>query len=274
MFTARSSLLALTLALSFAHPAGARAATADTKLLQQANDLVTKASRGTAHVERVFPGPGGMTGIVINIKGRRTVGWMTGDGKYFLMGNMYGPGDENQTRLAMERLGLVKKPMAPAAFAKASEKATGFTVGTQGPVVTAFIDPNCIFCHRFYQNAKPFVDKGKVRVRFIPVGFLKKSSLGKAAAILAAHDPAKALQENEDGFDDSHEEGAIKPIKTIPANIRKQIEDNMRLLGKRGDLATPTLVYCNKQGEPKVVAGMPRQGMKGLLKKISAKCKF
>src|SRR5699024_11211169 len=87
---------------------------------------------------------------------------------------------------------------------------------TQGPDATptlyAFIDPNCIYCHKLYQQAKPLISSGRLQVHWIMVGVLGQSSIGRAAAILAAEDSVAALAKNEASFQPRVERGGIKPI--------------------------------------------------------------
>ncbi|HEB80731.1 MAG TPA: thiol:disulfide interchange protein DsbG, partial [Chromatiales bacterium] len=178
-----------------------------TPTLKQAREHIARISHGHARAEKIFPGPVGLTGVVLEIQGRKMVGWLTADGQYLLLGSLIGPGGTNETRAAMEHLGLISKPMPVAKFALSSVQADGFTVGRKGPLLTAFIDPNCIYCHKFYAEVMPLVKAGRVRVRFIPVAFLKPSSAGKSAALLAAKDPAAAMAKNEKDFDTTREEG-------------------------------------------------------------------
>ena len=75
---------------------------------------------------------------------------------------------------------------------------TGFTQGSDDAKyqLYAVADPNCVACHLFYENAKSAVEDGSVQIHWILVDFLKASSKGRAAAIMTADDPAKAMDEN------------------------------------------------------------------------------
>src|SRR5690606_30845714 len=57
----------------------------------------------------------------------------------------------------------------PEALSKAIE-GRGFIVGEKGPLLTAFVDPNCIHCKHLHDRLAPFIEEGRVRVRFVMVG--------------------------------------------------------------------------------------------------------
>ena len=46
--------------------------------------------------------------------------------------------------------------------------------------VYVFTDPNCPYCNKFWADARPWVDSGKVELRHIMVGILTPTSAGKA----------------------------------------------------------------------------------------------
>lgn len=89
------------------------------------------------------------------------------------------------------------------------------TVKKDAPVVLyVFADPFCPYCKQFWQQARPWVESGKVQLRTLLVGVIKPESPATAAAILAAKDPAKtwhdyeAPQEDEAGGSGVHPPGA------------------------------------------------------------------
>lgn len=163
--------------------------------------------------------------------------------------------------------GLLTSP-APAKvlYAEAGnpQKVDSFMVGDGGPEIIAIVDPDCIFCHKFYEQVMPLVSAGKLRVRFVVASFLKPSSEPRAAAILSARDPAQALAQNEAGFDDRTEEGGIAedqhPAFAVMADVRK----NNRFLSSTGEVATPTLIFATRDGGYRVMHGTP-QDMVGFL---------
>ncbi len=236
--------------------------------LKQTREHIARISHGRARVEKIFPGPAGLTGVLLEVQSRKMVGWLTADGQYLLLGNLIGPGGTSETRAAMEHLGLISKPMPAAKFALSSVRAEGFTVGRKGPLLTAFIDPNCIYCHKFYAEVMPLVKAGRVRVRFIPVAFLKSSSTGKSAALLSAKDPAAALAKNEKGFDVAREEGGIPPVANPSAAVQAKVKANTKLLAKTGQVATPTLLYCDRRGKPVILHGLPKDAITRMMKTI------
>jgi protein-disulfide isomerase len=139
------------------------------------------------------------------------------------------------------------------------QSASGFHsfVEGHGPFhITAYFDPNCSACHEWWtslHNTPNWVSK--YTITWVPLGFLKPSSKGKAARIL--QDGVAGLTADETGFNMAKEEGAAIPL-TTPALVAeiKANTHNWALLDKNIGIesATPTLVFG--QGHV-IVGGMP-----------------
>lgn len=195
----------------------------------------------------------GLTGFVVEKGGQYQI--VYGEHGYMIMGNVVSPDGDNLSSEYTDK--YVPKP--DVAKVVDQLKATGHLV-QQGPddapVIYAFADPNCIFCHTFYQRAKPLVDAGKLQVQWVLVGFLKPSSIGRAAAILSADHPAKALAENEKGFDEDSENGGIDPLDDPSGALKKAINTHYKQMAAAGGTGTPTLLY-RKDGQWTVKVGAP-----------------
>ena len=122
-------------------------------------------------------------------------------------------------------------------------------------IVYLFADADCIYCHRFWEAARPWVDSGKVQMREILVGIIDKDSPAKAAAILGAADPSAALLENEKNFG----QGGIAPAKRIPADVEKKLASNLKLMLSMGFQGTPGIVVLDGNGLVRKYNGMPQQ---------------
>lgn len=159
--------------------------------------------------------------------------------------------------------------MPPSAIAASVAHAHTFGVGHKGPELTAFMDPNCIWCHRFYEKSLPLIRSGKLRLRVVLVGFLKPSSPGKAASILMSGNPAAALAYDESHFNEQKEEGGIRPVANPPPSIRRAVSNNTKLLARTGEEATPTFLYLNKQKKWEIQHGLGQHGLQKILENIS-----
>ncbi|RCW68588.1 thioredoxin-like protein [Pseudorhodoferax soli] len=121
-------------------------------------------------------------------------------------------------------------------------------------IVYVFSDPNCIWCHRFWEASRPWVDAGKVQLRYLIVGLVRPDSARKAAAILGAKDPAQAIQDHEKAYD----RGGVSPLPAVPENTARTLENNLRLMRSIGFRGTPALVYRDARGEVTAMAGFPK----------------
>lgn len=245
-------------------------ATSQILSLQGAKQLLNEVTHGQASAEKVFPGPGGLTGIEVSMEGHPTIAYATGDGQYLVAGPVLNRQGQDAAHADMIKLGLIPKPATAATLAEKAAHADSFVLGSKGPEITAFVDPNCIYCHKFYEQAQPLIAAGKLRVRYVVVAFLKPSSAGKAAAILGASDPAAAMAANEKGFDEATEEGGIAPAQHPDQATLAAVENNTKLLSDSGEVATPTLIYCNAQHQAVLAHGLDSSSLADFVQHIGS----
>jgi thiol:disulfide interchange protein DsbG len=122
-------------------------------------------------------------------------------------------------------------------------------------VIYTFTDPNCKYCHKFWEAARPWVDAGKVQLRHILVGVIRDDSPAKAASILQAADRPAALLEHEK----KSAQGGIAPAFSVSADVRKTLEAHRKLMMSLGFRGTPGIVVLDGQGGTRSYGGMPRE---------------
>ncbi|HET7313190.1 thiol:disulfide interchange protein DsbG [Salinisphaera sp.] len=200
-----------------------------------------------------FAAPAGMTGYAASYRGHPIAIYLLPGGRKALVGSLIDGQGRDLSAEPLQR--LVVGPSRQKAWAKL-KKATWVADGSDQAerVIYMFTDPNCPYCHRFWQAARPWVKAGKIQIRHVLVGLLKPSSLPKAAAILAADDPSAALDRSERHYDD----GGITPLNDPPAGLAKKIKQNTDLMKSLGLFATPTLFYRDADGDIAIKQGLPR----------------
>ncbi len=130
--------------------------------------------------------------------------------------------------------------------------------GREGaPVLYAFADPNCIFCHKLWEETRDWVAQGKLQIRWAMVAFLKTSSAGRAAAILAAKDRVKANNEDQAKFNTHSEEGGVPALKTIPKDIKAALQKHDAMMSVLQFRGTPGLIFRDKDSKWQGAGGMP-----------------
>lgn len=212
------------------------------------------------HMNKVndFEAANGMHGWVLESQGKSTVFLTSADGKYFFVGGMF---DESGKNLTQEYTDQYVLKTDYNKLAAQLETSAYFAEGAKGSAVKgtiyAFVDPNCIFCHLAWKAFLPY-EKAGLQVRWVPVGFLKPDSAGKAAALLEAADPAAAMAKNELEFVRETESGGIPAIEHISDATAKKLADNATLMGQFGLSGTPGIVYKDQNGKVTVIPGMPR----------------
>ncbi|HEY4294788.1 thiol:disulfide interchange protein DsbG [Luteibacter sp.] len=158
---------------------------------------------------------------------------------------------------------LTIKPMTDRVMKELSEAAWVLDGKSDAPrIVYAFTDPNCPYCHDFWQAARPWVDAGKVQIRTLLVGVIREDSPNKAASILGAADPSAALTKNEKTFS----QGGIEPAKSISSAIQSKLVQNQMLMLSLGFQGTPGIVSSGADGKLIKLSGLPQDGkLEGLL---------
>lgn len=203
-----------------------------------------------------FDAPGGVTGYAGVMRQQALPLYLTADGKQVIVGPMFDSKGANLSDEPLER--LVSKPVTDKTW-KQLESSTWIGDGSKNAprVVYAFTDPNCPYCNKFWNDARPWVKAGKVQLRHVMVGILGPTSPGKAAALLTAKDPQAALTQHEQ----QRGSGGIKPLNSIPTEIRGQLDANQRLMEQLGSSATPTIFYKDTGGKLQKMQGAPSAEM-------------
>lgn len=127
-------------------------------------------------------------------------------------------------------------------------------------VLYAFIDPNCPYCHDLWRDAQTQYKHG-LQVRYILVGIISDTSPTKAAAILEAANPLKALRQNELAWGASpggSPGGGIAPLRQLDFSMRLKLMMHFKLAREFGIFGTPGLVWKDRRGTIHVLQSAPR----------------
>lgn len=133
------------------------------------------------------------------------------------------------------------------------QKVHGFLWGAPSAPEKAivFFDPNCLYCHYFFEQVQTGVAQGKARYLMIPVAILKKSSVPKAERILSAQNPQAAFLKDERHFNVVKESGGLSG-KPFPASkiIQDILAINTAVLSDLENHApeTPTIIVHTPDG--------------------------
>nr|WP_159464319.1 thiol:disulfide interchange protein DsbG [Scandinavium goeteborgense] len=199
-----------------------------------------------------FDAPGGMKGYLGKYQDMGVTIYLTPDGKHAISGYMY---DEKGANLSEQ---LIQKDIyAPAGreLWQKMEKASWILDGkkTAPRVIYVFADPFCPYCKQFWQQARPWVESGKVQLRTLMVGVIKPESPATAAAIMTSKDPAKTWHDYEQSG------GKLKldvPSSVAPAQMQI-LNENQKIMDELGANATPAIYYLNDDNALQQVVGLP-----------------
>lgn len=193
-------------------------------------------------VVKSFPGPDGLTGWVIKLSGRSLVVFTTPSGDYAMNGVLVDKDGTNLTQQYEQK--YIQRP-TPADLVALLEKDNMLVDEGQdkAPLIYVYADANCSFCNRFWNELRPYVKSGKVHVRWALLAFLKDSSPGRAAAILAAKDRVAALAQDETKFDKAKEEGGIPALDPVPYDLRATLLLHGTQMQDIGGQGTPLILF-------------------------------
>lgn len=216
-------------------------------------DVIKRIEQDGFEVIKSFPAEGGLTGYAGRIQGEPMMVYVTPDGHHALIGHLIDAKGNSLTDQHMTR--FIPPPDYDRAWQRLEQDASWVVQGAGNAphVVYAFTDPYCPYCHRFWDQAAPFVQSGKVQVRHVMVGVIKPKSIKAAAQILGAADPAAALVQHEKRF----AQGGLELREhTDKGGIEKVMANNdlMRALDVKG---TPAVFYKDSQGKVRMVGGLP-----------------
>lgn len=224
--------------------------------------LIEKITDGQVDVVKQFSATSTLDGFVVKPKagGMSTIVYSEKSGQYLFIGSIVSKSGENLN--AQFKKQYIDSGLASTAMASV-DSVNYISEGKPSAPHKAyiFIEPNCIVCNLLYKQLKPYIEKGELQVRWIPVAFRKPDSLGKAAKFLSASNSRLAISwinENENKFDTKTESGGIKPLVKNKTNQKffDKAAKNTQFFGEHGFTATPTTLYKNQQGEAAFVMGM------------------
>jgi len=126
---------------------------------------------------------------------------------------------------------------------EAASKGTGFTTGPMmaANTVYVFFDPTCPHCATLWGNAKAL--STKLKIVWMPIGLLQRSSEPQGATILSAADPAAAMEENETSV--LARGGGITVSQSLSADVIAKVKANTEIFKKMGAESVPLIVYRN-----------------------------
>lgn len=209
------------------------------------------------HVVRSFQALGNLTGYAARVGGERVMLYAMPDGQHVLVGTLLDASGHNLTAQQLDRY------LPKLTLWQRLSRSTWVAVGNVHPkrIVYVFTDPNCPYCHLFWLATQPYLAQG-LQVRHILVGVVAPSSAAKAAAILEADDPPKALARNERDYDAArpggeNAAGGIAPDTSPQPTTRARLAANRRLMETLGFRGTPSIIYRDAQGHVQRYAGLP-----------------
>lgn len=237
-------------------------------LIGNANSIIKQVSGGMYTVEKTFEGPdgSGLVGLVLEPAGgvgAKQIGWASPDGRFVSPGPLFDSNGQNLNESSLSEHGglLSAEDLAD----RIMEDNMGFIAGKSGPVLTVFFEPYCGFCNRLFEDLKPRIDKGELRVRFLMVSFLRPDSAARASEIASAKDPYRALSQWE-----SRKDKTSAPAAKGNAEKEAEIQQYGALFNEAQLGGTPAAIMCNSNnGNLEVIRGFP-PNMGELLSNISS----
>ena len=154
-------------------------------------------------------------------------------------------------------------PQGQAALRRAWAQLRASAAVRQGPLgkpvaMQIVFDPDEPFCHALWVEMQAFANSPVV-IRWVPVALVRASTLGKAAAIVTAGDPLKALAYDERHFNVHLWAGGIRPLARVSPALRQTIIDNTHLVVRLVSYI-PFMIY-RQNGHMRFLGGVPKKAV-------------
>lgn len=207
--------------------------------------------RGVEIVGRLVT-PGGLEAYAGIAQQQPLAVFLTPDGEHLIIGTMMDAAGMDVTAAPLAN--ATNGPWVEKTWQALADSAWVQDGDTNAPrIIYMITDPNCPFCHKFWQQARPWVEQGRVQIRHVLVGVLTASSQGKAAAILQADDTAQALHAHES----AGPEQGVAPASEIRVDTEKQLDANRKLMLDLQIQGTPGIFYFDESGDLQIQRGAP-----------------
>lgn len=213
--------------------------------------IQTLEQQGVSVVES-FDAPGGLTGYVGEMQGRSLAFYLTPDGDHVIVGTLLDQDGNNLSANSIDQL-ITGPKFAEAWSDLESSHWIRDGADSADTVIYTFTDPNCPYCHRFREQAAPWIDAGKVQLRHIMVGILREDSMTKAATILGSDDPQAVLNHHQS----TYQQGGVEVDREKVSAAHLDVKANNQLMQELGLQATPSTLYRDAEGNVTMVQGMP-----------------
>ena len=232
---------------------------------------IARAIEQGMELESRFNAESGLTGWVLSLDGQFTLVYTTADQRTLISGALINEAGDNLSERYAQK--YFPKPdislLEDATYISTGARSNGdlpdsasgqgsssdkkpAAAADQPRIVYAFFDASCPFCHLVWKGFQPYLDKG-VEIRWLPVAFLAPDSRDKAAAILQARNPEKALADSMELFGSDEQ-----PQAAVKDSTRRQLQNNMKLMQRFGIQGTPGLIWQDDAGQLQVRSGMPK----------------
>jgi len=199
--------------------------------------------------------PGGLRAFAAKAGSQPLAIYLTPDNEHVVVGTLVDGSGQDMAETQLKE--MVEKPIMEDGWKQLEQSAWVADGKADAPrIVYTFTDPNCPYCNKFWQAARPWIDSGKVQLRHIMVGVIRQDSPAKAAAILEARSPSEALTENEL----KHKSGGIKALSKISDKSTASLNSNAELMTSLGFNGTPAIVFKKDDGSIGTVSGLPEDG--------------
>jgi thiol:disulfide interchange protein DsbG len=240
--------------------------------------LINKITYDQVNIINQFQAANGWQGFVIQTKkqGSQAILYVDPSNQYLFAGALISADGQNLTQQYTDK--YISQIVAQGAYQNVASTHWFSEGSDKAPhKMYVLIDPNCSYCHMMYQGLEPYIAKGQLQVRWVPVGLVKVSSPGKAAHLLSLKsnaDQVALLKQDENGFNSSQEEGGITELNPDdPANAAAfaALKQNNAFFNQYQFIGTPILLYTRADGSSAIYAGLVQNAdLENLINSTSA----
>lgn len=123
------------------------------------------------------------------------------------------------------------------------------------PIIYAFFDPDCEYCHLSWLAFKPYVDTKEVDLRWIPTAVLSEEARSKVAYLLQSDSPKNAFTRSHLRWEIGSGESSFISTEDVSVESAFKIERNNGLLNDLKIEGAPAFVYKDSDDRVNIASG-------------------
>lgn len=133
------------------------------------------------------------------------------------------------------------------------------------PVLYMFADPRCPYCARSFVELKPFLDRGEIELRIIPVPVLSSKSFELALRFVHSETAGQDFVAHGQAILNGEKEPEPLPVTEIDQRVVKAMTKNVKWFRKNAMQSVPFYLYKTAEGDQVLAGQISQENIKNII---------